>query len=284
MSRSQAGGVPLIIVIVVLALVVIGALGFVFWQNFIKNGADSMATVSSFEECKKAPGSILQETYPEQCVTKDGQVFTGPQNNGEGDKLATFCTPAEKLCFDHQSDWKITKLETPNAEPGSKTDNIRIGSADNEFELLFTTGISGLGGICEDESKKDAIVVAAVPIAGLKGYATEYSQDAAMVSQTVYQNDKGKFIAALYVTTDPDFAKPGTVRACGISFSQFFVGKNSRISSDYEEAGAIRFGYTGNNFYGEKVVEYDTADAAKAAYATDNYKIATALLASSRYN
>lgn len=31
---------------------------------------------ASFAECAKLPGSVIQESYPEVCVTKNGQSFT----------------------------------------------------------------------------------------------------------------------------------------------------------------------------------------------------------------
>ncbi len=34
--------------------------------------------VSSYETCIEATGSVLQESYPEVCVTKDGARFQNP--------------------------------------------------------------------------------------------------------------------------------------------------------------------------------------------------------------
>jgi putative hemolysin len=32
--------------------------------------------VATYDECLKAKGSMIQESYPQRCVTKDGQIFT----------------------------------------------------------------------------------------------------------------------------------------------------------------------------------------------------------------
>ncbi|HSX07702.1 MAG TPA: hypothetical protein VLG11_02315 [Candidatus Saccharimonadales bacterium] len=36
-------------------------------------------TVKSFKECADSPGSIIQTTYPETCITSDKKRFTQPQ-------------------------------------------------------------------------------------------------------------------------------------------------------------------------------------------------------------
>lgn len=280
MNRRQSGHALLIIVIVVVALAILVLLGFLFWQNFIKSGAGS--TVSNFEECKAAPGSVLLETYPEQCRTSDGQTFTGPTNNNEV-VYTTYCSPAEKLCFDHRDTWKVETLTSPDTEPGASVDNIRITSPDDAFSLTLTSGISGLGGTCSEESQKDVTVLASTPILALTGFEDEYNQDMAAVAHVVYQNETGAYISALYVTTTPEYAKAGTIKACGTGFSQYVTGKHSVVSADYDSAGAFRFGYTGSEFYGEKVVKYETVDEAKAAFETENYKQAVALMATLRY-
>lgn len=79
---------------VLLGLVIVGILGFTGWfvwqsqketnkayddashsQNAVPKAPDSNA-VSEFEKCRKAEGSRLLGTYPEQCVTKDGKTYT----------------------------------------------------------------------------------------------------------------------------------------------------------------------------------------------------------------
>lgn len=279
MNKRQSGNGLLIVIISVAVVVVLVVLGFIFWQNFIKSGSTSV--ISSYEDCKKAPESRILETYPEQCVTIDGQTFTGPVINEVS--TLTYCSTAEKLCFEYRDDWKLETLTPPTTEPGALVDNLRITSPDDSFGLLLTSGISGLGGTCPEEFRKDVYILASMPITTLTGYQDEYNQDSAEVTRVVYQNEAGKYIAALYVTTSPDYAKPGTLKTCGTGFSQYVNGKNSKLSADFDGAGAFRFGYTGSDFYDEKVTEYETLEAAKAAYETDNYVQAAALMSSLHY-
>jgi hypothetical protein len=80
----------------VLVLVVLGLLGFTGWfvwhskqaadkslnsANKTSQGKVQASAVKDFEACKKAAGSMMQETYPEVCVTKDGKRFTDPSQS-----------------------------------------------------------------------------------------------------------------------------------------------------------------------------------------------------------
>lgn len=280
MNRRQSGHALLIIVIVVLSLAILGVLGFLFWKNFI-NTSGTASTVTTFEECKASAGSKMLPTYPEQCVTSDGQTFVGPATKGES--LKTYCTVAEKLCFEYLSDWKIEFIESQTEEAGASVDNLRVTSPDGLFNLTFISGISGLGGTCSEESWKPVYVLTPISIPGLVGYEDDYSQDQAVVSRSIYENDEGTYTAALYVTTAPDYARAGTLQTCGLAFSQFVQGKHSVISTDYDGAGVFRFGYTGSDFYNEASVSFTTVDEAEAVYETDNYTQAASLLATLRY-
>lgn len=78
---------------VVLLVVVLGALVFTGWfayhssqladstlksANKVSSDVPKMAAVTDFATCKKAPGSKMLETSPEQCVITTGKKFTDP--------------------------------------------------------------------------------------------------------------------------------------------------------------------------------------------------------------
>ena len=72
-SREQfSKAVIAIIMMIVAALVTLGAF---FWQNF---DTSRIITPTNFKECVAAAGSRIQETYPEVCVTEDGDRFVNP--------------------------------------------------------------------------------------------------------------------------------------------------------------------------------------------------------------
>jgi len=274
MKRRESGHAVLIVAIVIIAVIVLGLLGWVFWQNFNKSNGSSVA---NFEQCKNAPGSIIQETYPERCITVDGRSFTGPLND-ESVVMATYCAAAEKICFEYRDDWTIQTFEIEGQEPGAKSDMIEVSSPNKEIVLTLETGIGGLGGTCPEENKVDVTVQTAVPIVGLTGYETEYSRDMLMVSRVYYpKNDN--YVASFYVSGSTDYTTPQTLSACGIGFSQFSSAKNAVLSADFEGAGVFRFGL----FDGSAGSAYSSEAEAKAAFESDVFRQGVSLLASLHY-
>jgi len=73
-----------------LILIIVLLLGFIGYYVYHTNqtASDTLnsshstpkfgSAIKTFADCKKAVGSKLLETYPEQCVTKDGKSFTDP--------------------------------------------------------------------------------------------------------------------------------------------------------------------------------------------------------------
>ncbi|MEK7217414.1 MAG: hypothetical protein AAB640_00005, partial [Patescibacteria group bacterium] len=73
------------ITFVILILLGVGAYaGIWYWGN------QRQSAVDTFEECVKAKDSKMLETYPEQCVTSDGQTFANP--NQKVDSTETWKT------------------------------------------------------------------------------------------------------------------------------------------------------------------------------------------------
>jgi hypothetical protein len=57
--------------ILVIALLIIFIIGIAIAKK-------NQKPVTTFDDCKKAKGSIVMESYPEQCRTKDGKTFVQP--------------------------------------------------------------------------------------------------------------------------------------------------------------------------------------------------------------
>jgi hypothetical protein len=273
--QQQSGHIVLIAGVVVIAVVILGLLGWVFWQNFNNAGGSA---ISNFEQCKASTGSKILETYPEQCITSDGRSFTGQVVKTDTVATKTYCTVAEKLCFEYREDWTIANVAQTGQDPGAKTDSLTVTSPNGDLVLFLETGIGGLGGTCPDEEKISVKVLDPIPAAAMTGYESEYSLDILQVARVVYPRD-GTYIAALYLTGAPEYASEGTIQACGTGFSMFMDGKNSRLSADYEGAGAFRFGYEGNS----EGARFGTEKEATDAFDSDTYKQGAALLASLRY-
>src|SRR5690349_12007007 len=68
--------------VVIIVLGVIG-LGVVVWLAWARPLQTSNAPVNSFASCKEDVTSVIQTSYPEVCVTKDGKRFTDPSQKVE---------------------------------------------------------------------------------------------------------------------------------------------------------------------------------------------------------
>jgi len=68
--------------------VLLGAGGLFAYQEYI-----AAPPVSTYEECINAKGSVIQESYPATCVTRDKKRFTQPLTDEERKKLDRDATP-----------------------------------------------------------------------------------------------------------------------------------------------------------------------------------------------
>jgi len=68
--------------IILITLAVVG-MGVVLWLAWARPLKGTQKPVNSFAGCKTADGSVIQTSYPEVCVTKDGKRFVNPDQKVE---------------------------------------------------------------------------------------------------------------------------------------------------------------------------------------------------------
>jgi len=284
MTRTQSTqqGSALLVIIIVVVVVLLGALGFVFWNNFLSKGTSTVA-VASFEDCKKQSGSIMLETYPEQCKTTDGKTFTGPSDQVTTPpvELKTYCAEGERLCFDYPATWAVTKNDQNDigAPAGYTGDNFSVTDSVSGLALHLRSGMGGIGGACDESIEVPVYVLDSTEIPKLTGFKTSYSLDTLRVARVVYPwSDTNSFVAALYVTGNADYTTKQTINRCGIFMSSINIGRYA-VAGEGEGPGAFEFALTGSTT--EK--RYTTVDEATKAFDTDGYKEAASILASLRY-
>jgi hypothetical protein len=94
-KRSQYGWI-------VLCTLFLGISGFLAYQNWQLR--QQIHTPTNYQECVEAAGSMIQESYPATCVTKNGARFTQPLTDEENKKLIPptqqACTMEAKICPD----------------------------------------------------------------------------------------------------------------------------------------------------------------------------------------
>ena len=81
-------GHPLFKILIGIILLAIGVgVGWLLANNKDKISLSSKQTIASYEECVKAKGSLVQESYPATCVTRDGTRFTQALTDEEKQNL-----------------------------------------------------------------------------------------------------------------------------------------------------------------------------------------------------
>lgn len=131
-SRSQNGSAH-VVIIVVLVLALMGALGWVFWQNFSKD----KDRVGSTSQSEKKPSS-----------EKTGVV--------KSKSLAMNTIFSDGLTLEYPDNWKMKHLEPQGDVPakvgGTTSDRYIFTSPDDTVDLsVQQTSGGGLGGTCDPE-------------------------------------------------------------------------------------------------------------------------------------
>lgn len=282
---THKGNALLITIIIVAAVVIVGGLGFVFWRQ-LTQAPSASGVISSFDECKKQSGSRVLETYPEQCVTQDGQTFTGPLSSDVvGTELLTYCASGEKLCFDYPKDWTVEQLDPVSAEVGFQGDRFVVYDPTDSMKLWFTSGIGGIGGTCDPDGTTTT-VLQGTPISQLSGFKTEYEKSVDQPSVArVITRENDMFRANLYVSNDESFINKGQItEVSGVCFSQILSGRHARMSSEYDGYGSFTFNNGGTFSDFNSYSLYDTLKDATAAFDTKLFVEGANILASLRYS
>jgi hypothetical protein len=250
MNKNQSGSAH-VVIIAVLAVTIIGALGFMFWQNIINK--PTVATTS----------------------TPSPAVSTKPA-------LKSYCTPLEKLCFDYPHDWTVTS-EDVNADTDGVDERFIIKDQAGKPWLRLATGLNGIGGSCgnEDNSRVNIVKTHTTKITGsylVNDVAKEYLVDTVYAVVSIGDDTTGRWGYNMYLNNSKVIQSVGKVDPCDIGLS-VFNGKNTKITGS-ETAGAIKFGlYTDDTPGATYANESDVTAAFSAPDATKAYNI----LQSTRY-
>jgi hypothetical protein len=126
--------------VALLLIAIIGAAAYLFYQNQNKQAPQP----ASYEGCVNAEGSVIQESYPATCITKDGERFLQPlpddtQNNLQSNFEAPDFESLENwIIFTSNYEYEIkfpAKFEIDtNMLRGSEEFKI---SSDDEYIALF---------------------------------------------------------------------------------------------------------------------------------------------------
>ncbi|MGZ6005426.1 MAG: hypothetical protein ACXWLH_04720 [Candidatus Saccharimonadales bacterium] len=151
LNQRGFGAVEWMLLVILLAA--IGGAGYYVWHR--SNQTKKLNAISTFAECKADKDSKILESFPEQCVTKDGKSFTGPSQqtqpkavNPEDQTTNWYLyeTPGKEFKLRLADGWRLSRyMKEPSL---SQTDNdlaIKMGTKATVTETVggkdFTTGL-----------------------------------------------------------------------------------------------------------------------------------------------
>ena len=274
--QKQTGSVHAII-IGILTAGLIGTLGFIFWQNFIKKDDSQKIVKSTTSSIKKAEVKppVIKKTY---------------------------CAESEKLCFDYPENWTI---KNPDGDgEGIGADNLSTTSPDKSVVLYLRTGMGSRGGAFPSPPEGPVTVVNVEPALKIGAMSTEG-----------YDNSTSKAYVSEVITSDLDaeYASNGmdiiSTKILGyypvvvlhnskqLSTKSTFlsVSEDGSLSPRYSAWGIdhIPGRYTGkfdtatikfgSSPYYAKMKSYATVEEAKAQLKNPSFEQAKAILLSAHY-
>lgn len=154
--NTDQSGSAFVIIVIVVAVAIIGAVGFVFWQKFIDKPAVKTSP-ATYAECAASKDSKILETYPEQCVTADGKSFPHPNQTAQTHEVdlanvATNELDGRVMTLHYPDGWKVTVKETGDKANGTDAyvRNTKLTSPSGNVVINFDIMKGGgLGGWCE---------------------------------------------------------------------------------------------------------------------------------------
>jgi hypothetical protein len=245
-------------VIIVLVLALLATLGFVFWQNFVRNDdAQANAETSKANDASSPASSV---------TTKES------------------CLLYEKMCFSHPPSWAYSSKQGEiDYGDGTviKTENGTLAKKSGALKLFASTGITGIGGTCDPsqntgyfvtlESKEINVPVERSPD---EQYLTENLH---VVRAIEVSPDTNSYTAQVLLSDSTELAKAGRHEPCTTMYASLFKQQKEHAMS----FGTISFGFT--DAPSEAAKTYGSYDEAKRAAQSSEYNEAFEILKSARY-
>jgi hypothetical protein len=250
--NAQAGSLHVVIVIA-LVLSLACALGFIFWQNFLRNDAT------------KTVADSTSKTVEEVVIRKK-----------------TACFNLEKLCFDYPDDWTASlSVKTVN---DITSDTVEVVS-ENGFKLRADTGIFGIGGTCIAEEAGNVEVIEAKRLGisyALPDDRGAYEAPDVYAAKVIYANKATtEFSASVLLTTDLDLTQAGEVNGCDATYASLF--RTRYINHDDNPSNKTLMSFSDTKVGIGSDATKSTAADARRELESDDYKQAYEILASARY-
>lgn len=135
-TQKHSGAAHLIIVTIILAIGLVGAVGYVAWDKLVNEpNSNSVAEDNSL--------STNDEKKPIENINNDEVL-----DPYEGWK--TYKTDQYNISFKYPSDWTVGNPKYINKDYPYVSRSVEIKNIHNDVVANLTLGVSGLGGVCGD--------------------------------------------------------------------------------------------------------------------------------------
>lgn len=123
MKNSKSQGSALVVVIVILAIAIIGALGYVAWNNFLNN--------------KNPQSTVQNESESNSDIPKPSTT--------------TYTNEEAGISFEYPSGWKVVEAVQDGNTPEWYASTVKVFNQNNEEVALLGTG-GQIGGLCSEDA------------------------------------------------------------------------------------------------------------------------------------
>lgn len=240
MNQKQEGSAH-IIVIVVLIVALMGALGYIFWQNVSQKKA---GTIESNNHSSSAGADSTKAVVQTKSV-----------------QLAK-----EKLLLDIPAEWTANIPVVAADEFSPARDSGAINNDAGQPILYVTSGVGGLGGTCEENMKQILTIIESSKTSITE---SESSRDVFAVKSYYFDPAKG-YAPFIFLSSSDQVNHSGTFKTCLPDLAALFVGRNVGGSVSIGTGGVISGNSTGFSMLNFKATKeqalniLNTADMKKA--------------------
>lgn len=261
-KTSYQAGAAHIAAIVAIVAILIGALVWVYWQNYSK---DSQPTEQNqtMNDVKKNQSSETKVTYLD------------------------VCSGSERICYTYPSNWKLSQDTAPDAltEGESSKDEDTITSPSGEIVLTMQAGPSQVGGVCGG-------------LDGIYSYTLENhttkvqslldgkTSDVYAVKAIFMSKDK-KYVPAVLLTATKELIKLGKHKPCSVGYADLLHKKSIQPALTKDNI-LVSVLFSSGEFLDvmarpSNKNSYPTYDAAKTVLSSEEYAQAYEILKSVNY-
>lgn len=171
MKKNETGSAHLVI-IAILSLIIVGLLGFTFWQNFMQKETDSN---SSSQESSKTSSKITTPTSSEVALTE----------------IATDDSVGTNLTVKYPKTWIMKHAEHSDAGVGVYSKQYEITSPDSDLSVKYIVTNVGGGGTCDPVNGDEIVQLDKSDIPGFtKAKFVSYSSNDGTFFAGIMNNNK----------------------------------------------------------------------------------------------